>query len=232
MVARTRILDAAMLVFRRQGFRRSSIEQAAEAAGLTRQALYHHFKSKEALFRAVIERLHESALAAEIEAANVAEKAGGSLADILVASVGAKLGQLAESLDGSPHVEELFSEHLLQARDLYQKYAAAYAAQLAATITRVCRNQGLTLNAGMTPQDFARCIEMAVNGTKSAYPAMQPAEAFLKDLEIMLRTLVAGATSPAPRPRAVKATAARKSIARSIPRSAPRSTSRKSGDRR
>ena len=40
MGPRTRILDAAMLVFRRQGFRRSSIEQAAEAAGLTRQALH------------------------------------------------------------------------------------------------------------------------------------------------------------------------------------------------
>ena len=75
MGPRTRILDAAMLVFRRQGFRRSSIEQAAEAAGLTRQALYHHFKSKEALFRAVIERLHEDALAAEIAAAGAAEKA-------------------------------------------------------------------------------------------------------------------------------------------------------------
>jgi len=37
-------------------FAASSIEQAAEAAGLTRQALYHHFKSQEALFRAVIER--------------------------------------------------------------------------------------------------------------------------------------------------------------------------------
>ena len=236
MVARTRILDAAMLVFRRQGFRRSSIEQAAEAAGLTRQALYHHFKSKEALFRAVIERLHESALAAEIEAANAAEKAGGSLADILVASVSAKLGQLAKSLDGSPHVEELFSEHLLQARDLYQKYAAAYAAQLASTITRVCRKQGLKLNAGLVPQDFARCIEMAINGTKSAYPAMQPADAFLRDLEIMLRTLVAGAVSPAKQPHAAKSKPARKSVGKSVKKSTdkstPRSTFRKPGDRR
>ena len=190
-----------MLVFRRHGFRRSSIEQAAEAAGLTRQALYHHFKSKEALFRAVIERLHEDALAAEIAAASAAEKAGGSLADILVAAVSARLGQLAASLDGSPHVEELFSEHLLQARDLYQKYAALYAEQLAATIARVCRKQGLTLSTGMTPRELARCVEMAVNGTKSAYPAMQPADAFLKDLEIMLRTLVAGAVRPAPKPR-------------------------------
>ena len=219
MVARTRILDAAMLVFRRHGFRRSSIEQAAEAAGLTRQALYHHFKSKEALFRAVIERLHQSALAAEIEAAGAAEKAGGSLADILVASVSAKLSYFAASLDGSPHVEELFSEHLVQARDLYQKYSAAYAEQLAATIARVCRKQGITLNAGMTPRDFARCVEMAVNGTKSVYPAMQPADAFLKDLEIMLRTLVAGAVASPKTPRATK------------PRPAGKST-RKPGDRR
>ena len=91
MKPRDRILDAAMLVFRRQGFRRSSIEQAAEAAGLTRQALYHHFKSKEALFRAVIERLHENALAAEIAAGEAAEKAGGSLAEILIAEITARI---------------------------------------------------------------------------------------------------------------------------------------------
>jgi TetR/AcrR family acrAB operon transcriptional repressor len=220
MSPRARIIDAALLVFRRHGFRRSSIEQAAEAAGLTRQALYHHFDSKEALFRAVIERLHEDALAAEIAAADAADKAGGGLADILVASVGAKLSQLAAALDGSPHVEELFSEHLLQARDLYQKYAAIYAEQLAATIARVCRKQGLALNAGMTPRELARCIEMAVNGTKSAYPGMQPVDAFLKDLDTMLRTLVAGAVSPAKKPRAAKAKPVKKSI------------SRKPGDRR
>ena len=150
-----------MLVFRRQGFRRSSIEQAAEAAGLTRQALYHHFKSKEALFRAVIERLHEDALAAEIAAADAAEKAGGSLADILVAAVTAKLGQFVASLDGSPHVEELFSEHLLQARDLYQKYAAAYAEQVAATIERVCRKQGLALERR---HDAARACALRRDG--------------------------------------------------------------------
>src|SRR3954452_1484324 len=110
MSARTRILDAAMLVFRRHGFRRSSIEQAAEAAGLTRQALYHHFESKEALFRAVIERLHENALSAEIAAADAAAEAGKNLAEILIAEVVARLKQLIAPLEGSPHIEELFSE--------------------------------------------------------------------------------------------------------------------------
>ena len=212
MKPRTRILDAAMAVFRRHGFRRSSIEQAAEAAGLTRQALYHHFKSKEALFRAVIERLYESTLAAEIAAANTKEKAGGSLADILVAGVSARLSQLVASFEGSPHIEELFSEHLLQARDLYQKYAGLYAAHGAATIERVCRMQHLALANGMTSAELARCVGMAINGAKSLNAGMQPAKAFFADLDIMVRTLVAGAVGPAPpKPRRGKSATSKKS---------------------
>ncbi len=214
MSPRTRILDAAMTVFRHHGFRRSSIEQAAEAAGLTRQALYHHFKSKEALFRAVIERVYETALAAQIAAAAAAEQAGGGLADIMVAEVTARLRHMLASFDGSPHIEELFSEHLLQARDLYQKYSDLYFAQAVATIERVCAKQRLMLAENLTPRDFARLIEMAVHGTKSAYPAMQPADAYLKHLAIMLRTLVAGAVGPSPKPRPAKPTIAKKSARR------------------
>jgi AcrR family transcriptional regulator len=211
MKARDRILKAAMLVFCRHGFRRSSIELAAEAAGLTRQALYHHFKSKEALFRAVIERTHEDALRAEIAAATAAEKAGGSLADILIAEVTERLGHMIAACDGSPHIEELFSEHLLQARDLYQRYAGLYAEQLAATIERVRRKQGLILAKGMTSSEFARCIGMAVSGSKSAHPAMQPADALLRDIELMVRTLAAGAVVASPKSRSVKKAATRKS---------------------
>src|SRR5260221_14587551 len=181
MNARTRILDAAMLVFRRHGFRRSSIEQAAEAAGLTRQALYHHFKSKEALFRAVIEQLHENALVAEIAAAHAAENAAGSPADILVAQVIARLRRMIASFDGSPHIEELFSEHLVQARDLYQRYAGLYGEQLVATIERVCREQQLVLAENMTARGLAPCIEMAINRAKPLHPRMQPADAFPRD---------------------------------------------------
>jgi AcrR family transcriptional regulator len=192
-----RILDAAMRVFRRHGFRRSSIEQAAEEAGLTRQALYHHFNSKEALFRAVIERLYENSLAAEISAAKAAEEDGRELADILIAEIGARLQALFASLEGSPHIEELFSEHLAQARDLYQTYANRSADEVAATIARVCRKRKLTLAGGVTARELARCVEMAIHGTKSAYPSMMPADAFLRQLEIMLRMLVAGAMAPA-----------------------------------
>ena len=212
MKPRDRILDAAMAVFRRQGFQRSSIEQAAEAAGLTRQALYHHFESKEALFRAVIVRVHEDAISAEVTAANAAEKAGGGLADILIAGVSARLRQIIASFEGSPHIEELFSEHLTQARDLYQKYAGLYAAHGAATIERVCRKQRLALADGMTPQKLAQCLEMAINGVKSAHPGMQPADAFVDALATMARMLVAGAVTPGPNPPPAKSAMKKKTV--------------------
>jgi AcrR family transcriptional regulator len=223
MRPRDRILDAAMTVFRRHGFRRSSIEQTAEAAGLTRQALYHHFESKEALFRAVIEHVHESAIAAETAAVAAAEKAGRGLADILIAGLTARMKEFIASFDGSPHVEEIFSEHLLQARDLYQKYAAHYAAQVAATIERVCRRQKLALVRGMNANELARCVEMAMGGAKAANPGMQPPEAFLRDLDIMARTLVTGALAPPPNSRAAKP-AAKKSVRKK--------SVKKTGDRR
>ncbi|MBR0824130.1 TetR/AcrR family transcriptional regulator [Bradyrhizobium manausense] len=193
MGPKTRILDATMLVFRRHGFRRSSIEQVAEAAGLTRQALYHHFESKEALFRAVIARVHETAIAAEEAAIGEVEKAGRSFADILVAGMTARMQAMIGSFDGSPHIEELYSEHLVHGRDLYQKYSAVYAERLVATIARIARKQKLALPQGLSPTEFARLVEMAVHGSKSQHPAMQPADAFLKDMALMVRTLCAGA---------------------------------------
>ena len=103
------------------------------------------------------------------------KRQASGLADILIAEVSGRLGQLLASLEGSPHIEELFSEHLVHGRDLYQKYAVLYAEALVATIERVCRKQRLIPRDGMTAPELARCVEMAVNGAKSMHPAMQPA---------------------------------------------------------
>jgi hypothetical protein len=144
----------------------------------------------------VLERLYQQALAAEIAAAKAAEDAGLEIADILVAEIGARMQSLLASLKDSPHTEELFSEHLAQARDLYQSYANRFTDEIAATIARVCRKRKLNLASGITVRELARCVEMAVHGTKSAFPSMQPVDAFLKQLETMLRMLIAGAMAP------------------------------------
>ena len=80
-------MSAAENLFARFGFQRASMSQIAEEAGLTRQALYHHYTSKEALFRAVVEQLHECAYEAEAVAGLEQEQVGGGLADILAAQI-------------------------------------------------------------------------------------------------------------------------------------------------
>lgn len=50
------LLDAAEAVFLEHGVSRTSLEQIARHAGMTRGALYWHFKDKDALFEAVRQR--------------------------------------------------------------------------------------------------------------------------------------------------------------------------------
>ena len=58
----SRILAEARRLFAEYGFAKVSTEQIVTAAGVTRGALYHHFKGKKGLFRAVLEQVQ-----AEIE---------------------------------------------------------------------------------------------------------------------------------------------------------------------
>ncbi len=52
---RQRILDAARQVFARRGYGEATVEEIAAEAGVSNGALYHHFSSKEELFRAILE---------------------------------------------------------------------------------------------------------------------------------------------------------------------------------
>ena len=56
MVTRERLLDAAEALFRDQGVTRTSLSEVATAAGMTRGAVYWHFKDKADLFRAMCDR--------------------------------------------------------------------------------------------------------------------------------------------------------------------------------
>lgn len=53
---RQQLLDAALEVFWREGVTRATLQQIAAEAGLTRGALYWHFKNKEDLFDALYEQ--------------------------------------------------------------------------------------------------------------------------------------------------------------------------------
>lgn len=67
--SREALTAAATDLFAEHGYAATSTEAILAAAGLTRGALYHHFRDKRDLFGAVCQRLHAETAAALLEAA-------------------------------------------------------------------------------------------------------------------------------------------------------------------
>lgn len=75
MKTRERILTAAHQMFFRKGFARVSMSEIADAAGLTKRTLYHHYDSKDSLLEAMLE--HQNALSMQTYARTFSETGGG-----------------------------------------------------------------------------------------------------------------------------------------------------------
>jgi AcrR family transcriptional regulator len=56
------VLETALTVFLRHGFRKTSMEDIAQAAGISRQGIYLHFKDKDAIFSAAIQKALDGGL--------------------------------------------------------------------------------------------------------------------------------------------------------------------------
>lgn len=57
--SRRQVLDAALHLFSRQGYRATSVRDVAERAGVSTGNLYHHFPDKEAIYRALLDEYAE-----------------------------------------------------------------------------------------------------------------------------------------------------------------------------
>ncbi len=55
---RDRILEVALDLFTDQGFDKTSLREISEAVGVTKAALYYHFRSKEEILSSLVERVH------------------------------------------------------------------------------------------------------------------------------------------------------------------------------
>ncbi len=63
------ILESATELFGSQGYPRVSLDDVAAAAGVTRGAVYHHYRNKSGLFTAVVSRLQSTVAEAVVAAA-------------------------------------------------------------------------------------------------------------------------------------------------------------------
>ena len=88
------IQTAARRLFGTQGFAATTMDEIAEAAGIAKGAVYHHFKTKEAVFEAVFDLVSRD-LVAEIDSAARAEK------DVLAAMVAGTQHYFAATAKGA-----------------------------------------------------------------------------------------------------------------------------------
>jgi AcrR family transcriptional regulator len=72
-VREEQMLDAATRIFAKRGFRDASMDEIAEACGITKPMLYAYFESKEGLFSAAADRASDT-LRANVRAASESER--------------------------------------------------------------------------------------------------------------------------------------------------------------
>jgi len=132
---RIAILDAATSVFSRYGFKKTSMDDVARAAGLSRQGLYLHFATKEALFQAALLHFVETLRAAGRAA--LAREALGVEERLVTMFEAVHAG-----LIGTPG-EEHMSELLEVAGGLMPSLVADFNAGVIADVARTLRVSGV-----------------------------------------------------------------------------------------
>ncbi|HWE46955.1 MAG TPA: helix-turn-helix domain-containing protein [Caulobacteraceae bacterium] len=158
---RGRLLDTALAVFARYGFRKTSMEEVARAADISRQGLYLHFRDKEALFRAAIGRMLETGVAAvDAELARDAP-IGPRLYGAMKAWYGRSVGTPAQNAD------ELFARSVALLGDVMERSGAEVARKLEASIAASPLAARLA-ERGLSPADAALTLEACGLGLKHA----------------------------------------------------------------
>ncbi|MCL1961219.1 MAG: TetR family transcriptional regulator, partial [Desulfovibrionaceae bacterium] len=144
---RAAVLDAAERVFLRRGVTRTSLAEIAQAAGVTRGAIYGHFKNKAELFTAMMERVTQPL---EAEIARLAETgaAAGDLLTQLRERVRAAARQIVTDAQTRRVVEiaMLMVEHVDELGELRTRRAQAAQAtarRLGLILAKAARQRGL-----------------------------------------------------------------------------------------
>jgi AcrR family transcriptional regulator len=172
------VLDAAVSVFARYGFRKASMDEVARAAGVSRQGLYLQFANKEELFRKALEHSLNSQLSAAVAALSRAED---TLEVRLVAACDAWSGRFVGSL-GSDAADLMCASTSLAGATLTQ-----YESQFELAVARAIADSSLRLFCaaeGLCAADLARVLHATARGLKQSAASR---EEFVKGMTIAAR---------------------------------------------
>jgi AcrR family transcriptional regulator len=176
------VLDAAVSVFARYGFRKTSMEEVARAAGVSRQGLYLQFANKEELFRRALEHSLTNQLTAALACLTQRED---RLESRLIAACDAWSGRFVGSL-GSDAADLMCASTSLAGATL-----ARYEAEFEGAVTRAIADSpldGFCTSAGLCPADLARVLHATARGLKQSCASR---EDFLKGMTVAARMFCA-----------------------------------------
>lgn len=177
------ILDAALPVFARYGFQKTTMADIARAAGISRASLYLAFTSKEDLFRAGSARAHKRTMA-EVEAA--LDRSGG-VVDRIAAAVAAFQEGLIAPFSRSKNARELFDANMELAKDITLAARSKLLDLLAEALAEAEARGEVDMGAiEARAADLAALIAAAMDGIKHHFGADEPAD---KALGILMRVL-------------------------------------------
>jgi len=156
------ILNAAWTAFAAYGYRKTSMDDIARGAAMSRPALYLHYRNKQDIFRSLAQFYYDQATTA-VEAA-LAER--GAASEVLAKAFAAQGGEVFEVMLSSPHGMELLDATSLTAADIVTAGEERLRAVYTAWLTRIAgAGQG---RFDGTAQDMAGTMTAALKGIKMA----------------------------------------------------------------
>lgn len=170
------ILQAAGAVFLRYGLKKTSMDDLARAAGLSRQGLYLYFQTKEELFRAVVLELIAATRAAS-KAALASETA--DVESRVLGAFDAAHGQGLGKIE-SEHKDELFAAAEKFVGDAVNESEQS----LVNDVARVLRTSGIAAHwkdAGLSATELAQTLYAASKGLKHTAGGHEAYRAGMRD---------------------------------------------------
>jgi AcrR family transcriptional regulator len=186
-----RILDATYVCFLRHGVRKTTMEDIASVAGMSRPAVYQYVRSKEDAHRRLVGRLYEEALAQ----ARSAAAPPGTLAQRLDRVLAVKLALTQRLYDDSHHAAELLGPATRIGADLEREFLADLTGVLTSVITGAAADADLDLPAE-NAREIAELALALARGLEVVPGTAERRRDRLRDGVALLVAGVAAATAP------------------------------------
>jgi AcrR family transcriptional regulator len=176
------VLDAAVGVFARYGFRKASMEEVARAAGVSRQGLYLQFANKEELFRRALEHCLNTQLT---DALTALARIEDGLESRLIAACDAWSGRFVGTLGADA------SDLMCASTSLAGATLTRYESQFESAVARAISDSplgGYCEESDLCPKELARTLHATARGLKRSCASR---EEFVKGMTVAARMFCA-----------------------------------------